>query len=60
MIGLGGAFLVYSGLQKRAPKWMRDNSLEWFYRFMLEPRRLFSRYLYTNSIFIWYICKQLQ
>ena len=59
MIGLGGAFLVYAGLQKRAPKWMRDNSLEWFYRFMLEPRRLFSRYFYTNSIFIWYICKDI-
>lgn len=52
MLGLGGAFLLYAGVDSRAPKWMRDLSLEWLYRFALEPRRLWKRYLVTNSIFI--------
>ena len=59
MIGLGGAFSVYAGHQKRAPIWMRNNSLEWLYRLILEPKRLFMRYFITNSLFIWYICKDL-
>jgi N-acetylglucosaminyldiphosphoundecaprenol N-acetyl-beta-D-mannosaminyltransferase len=40
MLGLGGAFLLYAGVDRRAPKWMRDLSLEWTYRLWLEPRRL--------------------
>ena len=56
MIGLGGAFPVYAGLQTRAPKWMCDNSLEWIYRLKLEPRRLFARYFRTNIKFLYYIC----
>lgn len=51
MYGLGGAFLLYAGVDSRAPKFMRDLSLEWLYRLSLEPRRLFSRYLVTNSFF---------
>ncbi len=52
MLGLGGAFLLYAGIDSRAPKWMRDLSLEWLYRLMLEPRRLWKRYLTTNGIFL--------
>ncbi len=52
MLGLGGAFLLYAGVDSRAPKWMRDLSLEWLYRLALEPGRLWKRYLVTNSIFI--------
>lgn len=52
MIGLGGAFLLYAGVDSRAPKWMRDLSLEWLYRLALEPRRLWKRYFVTNSIFL--------
>ena len=52
MLGLGGAFLLYSGVDTRAPRWMRDLSLEWLYRFMLEPRRLWKRYLVTNTQFL--------
>ncbi|HEY0979120.1 MAG TPA: WecB/TagA/CpsF family glycosyltransferase [Flavobacteriales bacterium] len=52
MLGLGGAFLLYAGVDTRAPKWMRDLSLEWVYRLALEPRRLFKRYLVTNSLFV--------
>lgn len=53
MLGLGGAFLLYAGLDTRAPKWMRDLSLEWAYRLALEPRRLWRRYFITNSRFLW-------
>jgi N-acetylglucosaminyldiphosphoundecaprenol N-acetyl-beta-D-mannosaminyltransferase len=52
MVGVGGALPVMIGLQKRAPKWMRENSLEWFYRLAQEPSRLFKRYFITNSIFV--------
>jgi N-acetylglucosaminyldiphosphoundecaprenol N-acetyl-beta-D-mannosaminyltransferase len=52
MIGLGGAFLLYAGLDSRAPIWMRRLALEWLYRFALEPRRLWRRYLVTNTRFI--------
>ncbi len=52
MVGVGGAFPVYAGLQKRAPAWMCRWSLEWFHRFLQEPRRLFRRYLVTNTLFI--------
>ena len=58
MIGLGGALEVYAGVKSRAPKWMRDNSLEWLYRLIQDPRRLWKRYLYTNSLFIILIIKQ--
>ncbi len=53
MLGMGGAFLLYAGVDSRAPKWMRDLSLEWAYRLALEPRRLWKRYLVTNTIFMW-------
>lgn len=52
MVGLGGAFLLYAGIDTRAPKWMRDLSLEWLYRLALEPRRLWRRYLVTNTRFM--------
>lgn len=58
MIGIGGAIPVYAGLQKRAPAWMQQNGLEWFFRFLQEPRRLFRRYAVTNSKFLWLVFKE--
>ncbi|MCC7502581.1 MAG: WecB/TagA/CpsF family glycosyltransferase [Flavobacteriales bacterium] len=58
MLGLGGAFLLYAGVDTRAPKWMRDLSLEWLYRLALEPGRLWKRYLVTNSVFVWLFTKE--
>lgn len=52
MIGIGGALPVLIGEQKRAPKWMQKYSLEWSYRLIQEPRRLFKRYLVTNSSYL--------
>lgn len=51
-LGLGQAFMVYAGLEKRLPKWMRTLCLEWAYRLVLEPRRLWKRYLVTNTAFL--------
>lgn len=51
-IGVGGAFEVVAGLIKRAPKWMQNSGLEWFYRFLNEPIRLFRRYFIEAPIFI--------
>ena len=58
MIGVGGALPVLVGLQKRAPEWMQKNSLEWFYRLLQEPRRLFKRYFITNSTFLYLLAKE--
>lgn len=58
MIGVGGALPVMVGLQLRAPNWMQRNSLEWSFRLMQEPRRLFKRYFKTNSHFIYLLTKE--
>jgi len=59
MIGLGGAFPVYAGIHKRAPRWMRQMGLEWLYRLMQEPQRLWKRYWTTNTAFTYLALKQL-
>lgn len=59
MIGLGGAFPVYAGVQKRAPVWMQKSSLEWLFRLCQEPRRLFKRYFVTNTLFIILLLREL-
>ena len=57
-IGIGGAFEVMAGLAKRAPKWMHTAGLEWLYRFIQEPKRLFRRYFIEAPLFIPLILKQ--
>lgn len=52
IMGVGGSFDVVSGKVKRAPIWMQDSGLEWFYRFSQEPKRMWKRYLVGNSKFI--------
>lgn len=52
MVGVGAAFDYHSGALKRAPLWWQHNGMEWLYRLFLEPRRLFVRYLVTNTLFI--------
>lgn len=58
MIGIGGALPVMIGMQKRAPKWMQDVGLEWFFRLSQEPKRLFGRYFRTNSIFLYLFLRE--
>lgn len=54
-IGVGGSFDVLAGLRARAPAWIQKIGMEWFYRLAQEPRRLFMRYLVTNSQFVWLV-----
>lgn len=58
-IGVGAAFDVVAGNIKRAPLWMQKWGLEWFYRLIKEPRRLFGRYLLEAPVFIPLIIKQI-
>lgn len=51
-MGVGGSFDVVAGVTKRAPYWMQKIGLEWFYRFLQEPKRMWKRYLVGNSKFI--------
>ena len=53
MVGVGAAFDYLAGNIERAPIWMQKANLEWLYRLMQEPKRLFKRYFYTNTKFIW-------
>jgi len=57
-IGIGGAFEVTAGLIQRAPVWMQKAGLEWFFRFIKEPRRMFSRYFIEAPQFIPLVLKQ--
>ncbi|MGN0558027.1 MAG: WecB/TagA/CpsF family glycosyltransferase [Acutalibacteraceae bacterium] len=52
MIGVGAGFDYVAGNINRAPQWMQKHNLEWLYRLIQDPKRLFSRYLYTNTKFI--------
>ncbi len=53
MVGVGAAFDYLAGNINRAPEWMQKHSLEWLYRLMQDPKRLFYRYFHTNTSFIW-------
>jgi N-acetylglucosaminyldiphosphoundecaprenol N-acetyl-beta-D-mannosaminyltransferase len=57
-LGVGGSFDHLSGHARRAPRWMQRWGLEWFYRLLREPRRLWRRYLVGNSRFILLVAKQ--
>ena len=52
IMGVGGSFDVIAGKVKRAPNWMQKIGLEWFYRFIQEPKRMWKRYLVGNFKFL--------
>jgi N-acetylglucosaminyldiphosphoundecaprenol N-acetyl-beta-D-mannosaminyltransferase len=52
VMGVGGLFDFYSGNIRRAPKWMREIGMEWFFRFLMEPVRMFKRYFVGNPLFV--------
>lgn len=58
IMGVGGSFDVVAGKVKRAPKWMQGSGLEWFYRFIQEPKRMWKRYLVGNSKFILLVIRE--
>jgi N-acetylglucosaminyldiphosphoundecaprenol N-acetyl-beta-D-mannosaminyltransferase len=57
MFGVGNAFLTISGQERRSPEWMQKMGLEWVFRLILEPKRLWKRYLITNTYFIYLFFK---
>jgi N-acetylglucosaminyldiphosphoundecaprenol N-acetyl-beta-D-mannosaminyltransferase len=58
IMGVGGSFDVVSGKVNRAPVWMQKSGLEWLYRLLQEPGKMWKRYLYTNSMFLWLVFKE--
>jgi N-acetylglucosaminyldiphosphoundecaprenol N-acetyl-beta-D-mannosaminyltransferase len=57
MLGVGAAFDFHAGQVSQAPSWMQRNGLEWFYRLLMEPRRLWHRYLLQTPMFLplWFL-----
>lgn len=58
IFGVGGVFDILANVTKRAPRWMQNSGLEWLYRFMQEPRRMWRRYLIGNIQFVWIVIKE--
>ena len=59
MLGVGAAFDFHTGRVRQAPEWMMRSGLEWLYRFVQEPRRLWRRYLVNNPVFVVLVLRQL-
>jgi N-acetylglucosaminyldiphosphoundecaprenol N-acetyl-beta-D-mannosaminyltransferase len=59
MLGVGAAFDLNTGRLKQAPKWMRERGLEWLFRLLAEPKRLWRRYLVQGSRFVWNVLLEL-
>lgn len=58
MVGVGAAFDIFSGLTPEAPHWMQRAGLEWVFRFVIEPKRLWKRYLKHNPRFVFLFALQ--
>ena len=52
VMGVGGSFDIVAGVTERAPKWFQEHDLEWFYRFIQEPKRMWKRYIIGNTKFV--------
>lgn len=59
LMGVGGSFDVISGKVKRAPRWMQDNGLEWLFRLIQEPKKMWKRYLIGNVKYIYLTIKEI-
>ena len=59
MAGVGAAFDFLAGSKRQAPRWMRDSGFEWLFRLTTEPKRLWRRYLINNSLFIYFVGREL-
>ena len=55
---IGAVFDFYAGTAQRAPKWWQEHSLEWLYRLIKEPKRMWRRYVLGNPLFLWNIQKE--
>jgi N-acetylglucosaminyldiphosphoundecaprenol N-acetyl-beta-D-mannosaminyltransferase len=59
MVGVGAAFDINAGNKKQAPAWMREHGLEWLFRLVQEPRRLWRRYIIYGSEFLFFVALEL-
>jgi N-acetylglucosaminyldiphosphoundecaprenol N-acetyl-beta-D-mannosaminyltransferase len=57
IMGVGGSFDVIAGFIRRAPPWMQELGLEWFWRLLMEPKKMWKRYLVTNTQFVGHVLK---
>jgi N-acetylglucosaminyldiphosphoundecaprenol N-acetyl-beta-D-mannosaminyltransferase len=58
-VGVGGSFDIVAGVTKRAPRWMQSAGLEWLFRLLQEPRRMFKRYIVGNLKFIYLVIREI-
>jgi len=58
ILGVGGYFDIVAGYTKRAPKWMQNIGLEWLFRFIQEPRRMWPRYTIGIFKFFWLVIRE--
>ena len=56
-MGVGGSIDVIAGKVKRAPLWIQKYGLEWFFRLIQEPKRMWKRYLITNVAYVLFLIK---
>jgi N-acetylglucosaminyldiphosphoundecaprenol N-acetyl-beta-D-mannosaminyltransferase len=59
-LAVGGSFEVLAGERLRAPRWVQRVGMEWLFRLVQEPRRLFARYVVTNTQFVWFLLDALR
>ncbi|HVM60886.1 MAG TPA: WecB/TagA/CpsF family glycosyltransferase [Verrucomicrobiae bacterium] len=59
MVAVGAAFDFHAGRVRQAPLWMRRSGLEWLFRLLMDPRRLWRRYFRNNPRFMWLMARQL-
>src|SRR5207244_8610056 len=59
IMGVGGSFDVLSGYVQRAPRWVQSIGMEWAWRLGMEPRKMWKRYLLTNSEFLWLLGREI-
>ena len=55
---IGAVFDFFAGTVKRAPMWWQDHGLEWLYRLLKEPKRMWRRYIIGNALFLWNMVKE--
>ncbi len=59
MVGIGAVFDFLAGAKPQAPAWMRNNGMEWLFRLVTEPKRLWRRYLINYPLFVYYVLVEL-
>jgi N-acetylglucosaminyldiphosphoundecaprenol N-acetyl-beta-D-mannosaminyltransferase len=59
IVGVGGTFDVLTGYVRRAPRWLQSIGMEWWWRLAMEPKKMWRRYLHTNTDFLWRAAREI-